>query len=65
MRNQRSFSVELKRQVVEELMGGESGLPSSVGGITSPRACSIIGKDNTAGASSTTRLPSKGLSETE
>ena len=58
MRNQRSFSIEYKRQVVEELLsGGRVVLPNSAADITFQRACFIIGRGNTAGANSTMNPP--------
>ena len=61
MRNPRAFSLEFKRQAMEELVNGEAALPSYAAAMTSSQACSITGRDNTAGASSITSLLRKGL----
>jgi hypothetical protein len=50
MRSQRSFNLEFKRQVVEELMGGESRPAQHDADIISYQAYFTTGKINTAGA---------------
>jgi transposase-like protein len=64
IKNQRSFSLEFKRRVVEEFLSGESRPAQLCRRYNITSSVLYHGRNSTAGASLTTSPPRKGLSGT-